>query len=87
MMGRGLPKQKPIPNVKDIILVASGKGGVGKSTTAGLKICLIRYHNSHIQFYTNLVKFTPKLFLGDILAHPKYVFCNVLVCYKQLLQS
>ncbi|XP_014665491.1 PREDICTED: iron-sulfur protein NUBPL-like [Priapulus caudatus] len=29
-----LPKQKKIPGVKHIILVASGKGGVGKSTTA-----------------------------------------------------
>lgn len=34
-MARGLPKQKPITGVKHIILVASGKGGVGKSTTAG----------------------------------------------------
>ncbi|XP_017777318.1 PREDICTED: iron-sulfur protein NUBPL [Nicrophorus vespilloides] len=34
MMAKGLPKLKPIPNVKDIILVSSGKGGVGKSTTA-----------------------------------------------------
>lgn len=34
-MARGLPKQKPIPGVKNILLVASGKGGVGKSTTAG----------------------------------------------------
>ncbi|XP_069698027.1 iron-sulfur cluster transfer protein NUBPL isoform X2 [Periplaneta americana] len=33
-MARGLPKQKPIIGVKHIILVASGKGGVGKSTTA-----------------------------------------------------
>lgn len=33
-MSRGLPKQKPIPGVKQILLVASGKGGVGKSTTA-----------------------------------------------------
>lgn len=33
-MARGLPKQKPIPGVKQIIVVASGKGGVGKSTTA-----------------------------------------------------
>lgn len=34
MMSRGLPKQKPIPGVKHVLVVASGKGGVGKSTTA-----------------------------------------------------
>lgn len=34
LMSRGLPKQKPINGVKDIVLVASGKGGVGKSTVA-----------------------------------------------------
>ncbi|XP_046404495.1 iron-sulfur protein NUBPL [Ischnura elegans] len=34
MMSRGLPKRKPLPGVKHIILVASGKGGVGKSTAA-----------------------------------------------------
>lgn len=34
-MARGLPKQKPITGVKEVIVVASGKGGVGKSTTAG----------------------------------------------------
>ncbi|KAM6973196.1 iron-sulfur cluster transfer protein NUBPL [Aplochiton taeniatus] len=33
-MARGLPKQKPITGVKQVIVVASGKGGVGKSTTA-----------------------------------------------------
>ncbi|XP_066550610.1 iron-sulfur cluster transfer protein NUBPL [Amia ocellicauda] len=33
-MARGLPKQKPIPGVKQVVVVASGKGGVGKSTTA-----------------------------------------------------
>ncbi|XP_013907796.1 PREDICTED: iron-sulfur protein NUBPL isoform X2 [Thamnophis sirtalis] len=33
-MARGLPKQKPIEGVKQVLLVASGKGGVGKSTTA-----------------------------------------------------
>uniref|UniRef100_A0A3Q0SXR8 Iron-sulfur cluster transfer protein NUBPL n=1 Tax=Amphilophus citrinellus TaxID=61819 RepID=A0A3Q0SXR8_AMPCI len=35
-MARGLPKQKPITGVKQVIVVASGKGGVGKSTTADL---------------------------------------------------
>ncbi|XP_075699961.1 iron-sulfur cluster transfer protein NUBPL isoform X2 [Rhinoderma darwinii] len=34
VMSRGLPKQKPIPGVKHVVVVASGKGGVGKSTTA-----------------------------------------------------
>nr|CAI5859749.1 unnamed protein product [Callosobruchus analis] len=34
VMSKGLPKQKPIRGVNNIILVASGKGGVGKSTTA-----------------------------------------------------
>jgi len=33
-MRQGLPKKLPIPGVKRIIVVASGKGGVGKSTTA-----------------------------------------------------
>lgn len=35
LMKRGLPKKKPIEGVKKIVLVSSGKGGVGKSTTAG----------------------------------------------------
>lgn len=34
LMARGVPKQKAIPGVKQVIVVASGKGGVGKSTTA-----------------------------------------------------
>lgn len=34
-MKRGLPVKKPIEGVKNVILVASGKGGVGKSTVAG----------------------------------------------------
>lgn len=33
---KGLPKKWPIAGVKDIVVVASGKGGVGKSTTAGV---------------------------------------------------
>lgn len=32
---RGLPKRMPIAGVKNVVVVASGKGGVGKSTTAG----------------------------------------------------
>jgi len=34
-MKRGLPKKFPVAGVKQVIVVASGKGGVGKSTTAG----------------------------------------------------
>lgn len=33
-MARSLPKKAPLPGVKEIIIVASGKGGVGKTTTA-----------------------------------------------------
>ena len=36
IMKRGLPAKKPIEGVKQVILVASGKGGVGKSTVAGM---------------------------------------------------
>ena len=33
---KGLPRKWAIPGVDHIVAVASGKGGVGKSTTAGL---------------------------------------------------
>ena len=33
-MARGLPKRKAIEGVGSVVVVASGKGGVGKSTTA-----------------------------------------------------
>lgn len=33
-MAKSLPKRAPLPHVKDIVIVASGKGGVGKSTAA-----------------------------------------------------
>ncbi|MDD3030089.1 MAG: Mrp/NBP35 family ATP-binding protein [Alphaproteobacteria bacterium] len=32
--GNGLPNKLDLPNIKNIVAVASGKGGVGKSTTA-----------------------------------------------------
>ncbi|KAM9289705.1 LOW QUALITY PROTEIN: iron-sulfur cluster transfer protein NUBPL [Cariama cristata] len=34
ILSRGLPKQQPIEGVKQVVVLASGKGGVGKSTTA-----------------------------------------------------
>ncbi len=34
LMAKSLPKKKSLDGVKNVILVASGKGGVGKSTTA-----------------------------------------------------
>ena len=34
-MRRGLPKKWPIAGVSHVVVVASAKGGVGKSTTAG----------------------------------------------------
>jgi len=34
LMKRGLPKRKQIEGVKNVLLVSSGKGGVGKSTVA-----------------------------------------------------
>lgn len=33
---QGLPRKWPIPGIDSIVMVASGKGGVGKSTTAGM---------------------------------------------------
>jgi Mrp family chromosome partitioning ATPase len=41
MPRRGLPPKRGIPNVKKIIAVASGKGGVGKSTVAGLSLSIL----------------------------------------------
>lgn len=40
-MQRRFISVKPIPNVKSIIAVAAGKGGVGKSTIAGSNSCLL----------------------------------------------
>lgn len=34
VMAKGLPKRRELPGVSNVVLIASGKGGVGKSTTA-----------------------------------------------------
>lgn len=47
LMKRGLPKRKTIAGVKHVILVSSGKGGVGKSTTAvNLSLALSKLNSS-----------------------------------------
>lgn len=43
---RGLPQKRDIRNVKKIVAVSSAKGGVGKSTIAGIQLMLPR--NSRI---------------------------------------
>jgi hypothetical protein len=45
---RGLPEKRKIRDVKKVIAVSSAKGGVGKSTIAGMKLCLIYHHYSFI---------------------------------------
>ena len=46
-MKRGLPKKKPLEGVKNVILVSSGKGGVGKSTVAvNLALAIASQHQA-----------------------------------------
>jgi len=48
-MRRGLPRKWPIAGVDHVVVVASGKGGVGKSTTAGIPhdvIAIVLYSES-----------------------------------------
>lgn len=47
LQARGLPKKRPIPGVSHVVVVASGKGGVGKSTTAvNLALALSEFGSS-----------------------------------------
>ena len=39
--GRGIPQQQALPGVKNIVAVASGKGGVGKSTVSANIACAL----------------------------------------------
>ena len=48
-IARGLPKKWPIAGVKNVVVVASGKGGVGKSTVSGNKNCLVLFQNIFVQ--------------------------------------
>ena len=50
-MGRPVTKV-PIPGVEHIIAIASGKGGVGKSTTAGRAANMLRdARNSYLHHF------------------------------------
>ena len=50
MPRRSLPAKRGIPHVKKVIAVASGKGGVGKSTVAGLSYLLSPVCDSTFSF-------------------------------------
>ncbi len=52
-MRKGLPHKWPIPGVKHVVMVASGKGGVGKSTTTGTCLtCVHMYTHTHTCTHT-----------------------------------
>jgi hypothetical protein len=53
MPRRSLPPKRGIPNVKKVIAVASGKGGVGKSTIAGLSVIHSTYGIRHGALFTS----------------------------------
>jgi len=53
MPRRGLPLRRGIPNVKKVIAVASGKGGVGKSTVAGLSSIYPTYEIRHVATFSS----------------------------------
>lgn len=42
-MRRGLPTRRKIGGVRHVVAVASGKGGVGKSTLAGIPFIPFRW--------------------------------------------
>lgn len=44
-MQRGLPQKRKLPGVKKVVVVSSGKGGVGKSSVAGASGTVHSYPN------------------------------------------
>ena len=54
-MSRGLPKQKPIEGVKQVIVVASAKGGVGKCTTAVNLALALAANDSTCCFFPQII--------------------------------
>lgn len=70
MPARGVPAAKrPIPHVKRVIAVASGKGGVGKSTVAGMKKSFNIFPSSP-KFITPLVNLAISLALNKFGSKP-----------------
>ena len=53
MPRRDLPPKRAIPNVKRVVAVASGKGGVGKSTVAGLSSLYLSYEIRHVVTFSS----------------------------------
>lgn len=51
-MARSLPKQMPITGVSDIVVVASGKGGVGKSSISGEFRNLVSKSTLHLNMFS-----------------------------------
>ena len=64
-MTKGLPTKLPIAGVKQVIVVASGKGGVGKSTTAGNESTFVQKKTS----YMFLMALNANSFLQDLFCY------------------
>lgn len=65
LMARSLPKRQELDGVESIVVVASGKGGVGKSTTSGnnmkrTKHRILNFESSRSEFSCNISPIGPK---------------------------
>uniref|UniRef100_A0ACB8G4C3 Uncharacterized protein n=1 Tax=Sphaerodactylus townsendi TaxID=933632 RepID=A0ACB8G4C3_9SAUR len=71
ILSRGLPKQKPIEGVKQVLVIASGKGGVGKSTTAEEPLAVAIKTNISIRGLEIIVKYTHQYICYQQTINPK----------------
>ena len=76
VMARGLPRKQPIDGVKTVIVVASGKGGVGKSTTAGNMLWLL------FLLYCDDWPYLSALLWANITVNPAVAFFYLSGCVK-----